>query len=202
MPVTLLSSILFITFIKYYHGGFSLYGLGIVGVYIAWILFEMTVSVKDFSESHASFDKLTREGYAVSQFLVITSAIYLSNPSGNTPILIIISYVVTLIGIFIRVYSVRYLGIYYSHEARLITDHKVISTGPYSLIRHPAYLGMIIIHIGVVLAFYNYVTLFIFLFLFILFLVIRIFIEEEMLLQLDGYKEYSLSHKRLIPFVW
>lgn len=162
----------------------------------------MTVSVKDFSESHASFDKLTREVYAVSQFLVITSAIYFSDPFGNAPLLMIAGFCVTIFGIFIRVYSVHYLGIYYSHEARLITGHKVVSTGPYSIIRHPAYLGMIMAHIGVVLALYNYIAIFIFLFLFIPFLVIRIFVEERMLLQLDGYKEYSLSHKRLVPFVW
>lgn len=202
LPATLLSSIILITFVEYYHGRFSPCGLGLVGIYAAWILFEMTVSFKDFSESHASFDKLTREGYAVSQFLVIMSAIYFSDPSRNALPLIIISYVVTLFGIFIRVYSVRYLGIYYSHKARLIKNQKVISTGPYSLIRHPAYLGMIIIHIGIVLAFYNYFTVFIFFFLFIPFLVTRIFIEERMLLRLKGYKEYSLSHKRLIPFVW
>jgi protein-S-isoprenylcysteine O-methyltransferase Ste14 len=61
---------------------------------------------------------------------------------------------------------------------------------------------MIIIHLGIVLALYNFITVLIFLFLFLPFLVIRIFIEERMLLQLDGYKEYSLSHKRLIPFIW
>ena len=111
LPVILLSTIIIITFVKYYHGRFPLYGLGLAGVYIAWILFEMTVSVKDFSEPRASFDKLTREGYAVSQFLVITSAIYFSDPSGNAPLLMIAGYCITILGIFIRVYSVHYLGI-------------------------------------------------------------------------------------------
>jgi protein-S-isoprenylcysteine O-methyltransferase Ste14 len=93
-----------------------------------------------------------------------------------------------------------------SYAAATITveaEQKVVSTGLYGLVRHPMYVGTLIMMIGTPLALDSYWGL-----LAILpalpVLVARIDDEEKMLRdELDGYDEYMEKvHYRLVPGVW
>jgi len=80
---------------------------------------------------------------------------------------------------------------------------RVISTGPYAVVRHPMYASAIVYLIGTPLALASYWGLAALAFM-LPFLVWRLFDEEEMLVrELPGYVEYQ-SHVRyrLIPGVW
>jgi len=79
----------------------------------------------------------------------------------------------------------------------------VISTGPYALVRHPMYLGTIIMWLATPLALGSFWALPVFLIMPII-LVYRIMNEEEVLLrELPGYREYTHKVKyRLIPGIW
>ena len=76
-----------------------------------------------------------------------------------------------------------------------------IDFGPYKYIRHPAYEGMIIAHFGIVLYFFNLVTLLIFFLAFIPAIILRIFVEEKTLFKIGGYSNYAENRKRLIPLI-
>ena len=80
---------------------------------------------------------------------------------------------------------------------------KVISTGPYSVIRHPMYVGTLLMYLSTPIALGSYWALPPFL-LMIPVIAYRILNEEEVLLrELPGYKEYCQKTRyRLIPFVW
>jgi protein-S-isoprenylcysteine O-methyltransferase Ste14 len=82
-------------------------------------------------------------------------------------------------------------------------DQKVISTGPYALVRHPMYLGTSIMWLATPIALGSYWALPVFLILPIV-LVYRIRNEEEVLLrELPGYREYTQKVRyRLIPGIW
>jgi protein-S-isoprenylcysteine O-methyltransferase Ste14 len=79
----------------------------------------------------------------------------------------------------------------------------VISTGLYGIVRHPMYLGTLILSLGAPLALGSYWGLLIVLLVFPV-LVLRIGDEEKMLVgELEGYEDYR--HKvrfRLIPAIW
>jgi protein-S-isoprenylcysteine O-methyltransferase Ste14 len=80
---------------------------------------------------------------------------------------------------------------------------KVISSGPYALVRHPTYVGVLILVIGTPLALGSYWGL-LFLLLNVPILVLRIVDEERMLASdLDGYISYMRTVRyRLVPGLW
>jgi len=80
---------------------------------------------------------------------------------------------------------------------------KVISTGPYRILRHPMYSGGLAYLLFTPIALGSYVALPAFALL-IPFFVLRLFNEEKLLRQeLPGYTEYCLKTRfRLVPFVW
>jgi protein-S-isoprenylcysteine O-methyltransferase Ste14 len=79
----------------------------------------------------------------------------------------------------------------------------VISTGPYALVRHPMYVGVLIMLMGVPLALGSYWGL-AFMVLNLPILILRILDEEAMLRQeLEGYADYTRRvRSRLVPGLW
>lgn len=79
----------------------------------------------------------------------------------------------------------------------------VVSTGPYSIVRHPMYLGIGVMFLFSTLALGSYFALPAF-GLVIPILVFRLLNEEKVLRQeLPGYPEYCLRTRfRLVPFLW
>lgn len=93
-----------------------------------------------------------------------------------------------------------------SYASRIIEVHNnqtVISTGLYSIVRHPMYIGVILMFVPIPIALGSYLGLLI-MFTIPLGLILRIIHEETFLKrELPGYKEYCLKTKyRLLPFVW
>jgi protein-S-isoprenylcysteine O-methyltransferase Ste14 len=94
---------------------------------------------------------------------------------------------------------------FFSSVMRIQTDrgHSVCDTGIYSVIRHPAYFGMVITAIGIPLilgSLWSYIPAVIS----VVLLVIRTSLEDKTLYnELDGYREYSsVTRYRLLPYIW
>ena len=94
-------------------------------------------------------------------------------------------------------------NIFASATIEITTDQKVITTGPYSIVRHPMYLGALIILFGVPLALGSWWGLLL-LIPFALIFIIRLLDEEKLLSEnLPGYDEYHQKVRyRLIPLLW
>jgi protein-S-isoprenylcysteine O-methyltransferase Ste14 len=92
---------------------------------------------------------------------------------------------------------------YASRVVQVEKGQKVISTGPYSVVRHPMYFAVITMFLATPIALGSYWALLPFLTL-PYFLILRIQNEEEVLKrELPGYTEYCQKIRyRLIPFVW
>lgn len=82
-------------------------------------------------------------------------------------------------------------------------EHRVISTGPYAIVRHPGYVGMILFYgcapfiIG---SLYGLIPALLLAVAFIF----RTYFEDRMLYEeLPGYREYTKKVRyRLVPFIW
>ncbi|UWG99217.1 isoprenylcysteine carboxylmethyltransferase family protein [Dehalobacter sp. DCM] len=83
------------------------------------------------------------------------------------------------------------------------TEQHVITTGPYTIVRHPMYLGMLIMSLFSPLALGSYWAIIPSLFI-IPSLILRIKSEEEVLIKsLPGYSDYCQKTPcRLIPLIW
>lgn len=93
-----------------------------------------------------------------------------------------------------------------SYASRIIEvgeEQKVISTGLYGIVRHPMYVGVLIMYIPTPLALGSYWGLIPFALL-PLSLALRILNEEKVLGEnLEGYKAYCKKTRyRLIPYIW
>ena len=90
-----------------------------------------------------------------------------------------------------------------SRTVEVEEGQKVISTGPYRLVRHPMYFGAVLMLVFTPLALGSWWALPGFL-LVIPFIVLRLLGEEEMLRRdLPGYSDYCLhTRSRLLPLLW
>lgn len=98
----------------------------------------------------------------------------------------------------------RTLGRYFTFSVMTISDQTVITAGPYRLLRHPGYAGLLLAMVGGGLAFGNWLSLACLVVVPLVGVVYRIRIEEAALLGTvgDDYRAYASGRKRIIPFVW
>ena len=52
------------------------------------------------------------------------------------------------LGAWIRLMTYRYLGRFFRFEASIQKDHELVVSGPYSVVRHPSYIGAILVFGG------------------------------------------------------
>jgi len=103
---------------------------------------------------------------------------------------------------YVLLFRVLQVNSFASSIIQVEAGQKVISTGPYRLVRHPMYSAIVILLLATPLALGSYVALPLFALLVPL-LVFRAVNEEELLReQLPGYAEYCLRTRfRLVPFI-
>jgi protein-S-isoprenylcysteine O-methyltransferase Ste14 len=104
-------------------------------------------------------------------------------------------------GITIRWAAVHTLGKYFTGTVVIKTDHQLIRTGLYKYVRHPAYSGTLLAHLGLGLSFSNWFSLSLSSIPYFIVALYRIHVEERALADAFGadYFAYARTAKRLIP---
>jgi protein-S-isoprenylcysteine O-methyltransferase Ste14 len=117
---------------------------------------------------------------------------------------IVLGYVVQGLGFVLSIWVYR-VNKFAEPTVRIQTErgHKVIDTGPYALVRHPLYLGALLMCAGIPLALGSWWAL-VPAAVGALVLVVRTVLEDRALqAELAGYQEYAGRVRyRLIPGVW
>jgi protein-S-isoprenylcysteine O-methyltransferase Ste14 len=106
------------------------------------------------------------------------------------------------LGLFVNLLVFRENS-YGGSSIETVNDQKVISTGLYARVRHPMYVGVLIMVIGIPLALGSWWGLAV-LALTLPVLIWRILDEEKLLKKdLPGYREYAQKVRyRLVPYLW
>jgi protein-S-isoprenylcysteine O-methyltransferase Ste14 len=108
------------------------------------------------------------------------------------------------LGMLLNAYAIRQLGRYFTVQVAVRPDQRVVQTGPYRLVRHPAYTGQLLAMLGVGLVFTNWASITVILLLTLTAYGYRIRVEEQILQHELGapYVEYMSHTQRLIPFIF
>jgi protein-S-isoprenylcysteine O-methyltransferase len=165
----------------------------------------------------AGGEKVSRDKFtSIFSYLVIGVAFVLTFnffgrgfllPAYGAAIKIVLSLaglVVAIVAMGFRYAAKKELGKYFTVKLNIFADHKLVTTGLYRRIRHPAYLGLLLwlLSVPLLLAYpFGLVTFFL---PPALFFIVRIFIEERTLLEKFGaeYRQYQNSSYRLLPHIW
>jgi protein-S-isoprenylcysteine O-methyltransferase Ste14 len=112
--------------------------------------------------------------------------------------------VITLAGLVLRGWSFKALGEYFTFTVMVSSDQRVVAKGPYRMLRHPSYTGILLACAGIGVAAANWVAVAGLVLLPLALILWRIHIEENALLSTvgDRYRADAAQHKRLVPLVW
>lgn len=158
------------------------------------------------SDLHASKDDAaSTQGIVVAYTLVLLSAPLLRRlpvrplPALGAPL----GLAILLLGLVLRAWSMQTLSEAYTRTLRVTNEQSVTDRGPYRYVRHPGYLGSLLIWCGFALASGSAVIVGTVAALLLPAYLHRIEAEEGLLERdLPGYVDYQERTKRLVPHVW
>jgi protein-S-isoprenylcysteine O-methyltransferase Ste14 len=109
-----------------------------------------------------------------------------------------------IIGLIIRVTSILTLKQQFTYTVTKIQNHELIEAGLYKKIRHPGYLGQLIIFLGISTCLSNWISILLMIIPVLLGYLNRINVEEKFMIKHMGqkYLDYQTRTKKLIPAVY
>ena len=119
-------------------------------------------------------------------------------------IFFIIGAILTIVGLAIRIKSILTLKQYFIYTVTEIENHELIETGLYKSIRHPGYLGQLIIFVGISTSLSNWLSILLMMTPVLLGYIYRINTEERFMTEQFGqkYVDYQKRTKRLVPMLY
>ena len=109
-----------------------------------------------------------------------------------------------MIGLSIRTWAVVTLGKFFTMHISIAESQVVVSHGPYALVRHPSYLGALILSLSAALFLHAWYAVIAALLILPLAFLRRIHLEEKRLLDALGedYEAYRRRTKKIIPYLF
>jgi protein-S-isoprenylcysteine O-methyltransferase Ste14 len=173
-----------------------------------WISFEILLVILDSGTAFKVNSQNSKVILLLSIITLTTAAVFSRFPiaylAGSEDIHFIIGTVIMWQGLLLRLWSIYSLGGLFSTAIGVNSEQRIITSGPYKYIRHPSYMGSLIIFLGFTIAMGNIIGIFTTLILMSLGYYLRMDMEEKHLLYLAGeqYKEYMSRTKKLIPLIY
>lgn len=109
-----------------------------------------------------------------------------------------------ILGLIIRINSILTLKQQFTYTVTKIENHELIETGLYKVIRHPGYLGQLIIFLGISVSLSNWISILSMILSVLIGYIYRIKTEEKFMIEQmgDKYIDYQKRTKRLIPMIY
>jgi protein-S-isoprenylcysteine O-methyltransferase Ste14 len=180
-------------------------------LYWAWFASEVVIAVA--TRTGKSGGKVRDRGSQLILWIVILIALTAcewsrralpANRFGGAAWLKTVSAVVLIAALAIRWTAVFTLGKSFSANVAIRESQKVMRTGLYRFVRHPSYLGLLMVFLAIAIHSRNWVGFVVAIVPTTAALIYRIHVEERALQEAFGeeYVEYSKVTKRLVPGVY
>lgn len=106
-----------------------------------------------------------------------------------------------LIGLALRIHAVVTLGSFFTTSVTVRARHRLVRSGLYAHLRHPGYLGSLLIFTALGLSFHNWLSVALLLAFIVPAFLNRMRVEERALVEAFGeeYTAYARTTKRLVP---
>jgi protein-S-isoprenylcysteine O-methyltransferase Ste14 len=112
--------------------------------------------------------------------------------------------VLTVLGLTIRIRSILSLRHYFTYSVGKVANHALIETGLYKRIRHPGYLGQLMIFAGISISLSNWLSILLMMIPIVIGYVYRMDVEERFMIEQMGetYLNYQKRTRRLVPMIY
>lgn len=173
------------------------------GLVSLFCFLESKVSVFSSESIPESRDKQLLPYFAsMSMLLVFWLSLYnLTQCQNYNMVQVVMASIITLSGIMVRVIAIKTLNQFFVSHIGLIKQHQLVTSGLYSMVRHPSELGLILICLGISLLTASVYGWCITLVLIIPLSIYRVFLEDKMIHAAFGqdFLFYQSSVPALIP---
>src|SRR4030095_12705024 len=107
-------------------------------------------------------------------------------------------------GLILRWWAIITLGRFFTVDVTIEKDHELVERGPFRIVRHPSYTGVLLAFVGLALSLRNWAALLVILLPIGAAFVHRMNVEEKALSRALGrrYQEYMKRTNRLVAFVY
>src|SRR5215467_16022830 len=107
-------------------------------------------------------------------------------------------------GLILRWWAIITLGRFFTVDLTIEKDHELVERGPFRVVRHPSYTGVLLAFVGLGRSLGNWVALLVILLPIGAAFIRRMDVEEDALSRALGsrYADYMKHTKRLVPFVY
>jgi protein-S-isoprenylcysteine O-methyltransferase Ste14 len=109
-----------------------------------------------------------------------------------------------VMGLILRWWAIITLGRFFCVDVTIEKDHELVERGPFRVVRHPSYTGVLLAFLGFGLSIGNWAALLVILVPIGAAFIHRMNVEEDALSRALGpcYAEYMKRTKRLVPLVY
>src|SRR6266700_2410767 len=136
--------------------------------YVIWVVMEVILGIKQITRLRAGAqlkDKGSRAvvagtvGLGILLCLLLPRAVQAFTITSASVFVSWLGVALVYAGLAFRLYAIRVLGRYFTASVAVVADQQVVEDGPYRLIRHPSYTGLLIIFLGFGLSSTNWLSL-------------------------------------------
>lgn len=176
---------------------------------LVYLISELLLTVTRRSRSRTG-KKQDRSTLRVLWLIIIASVaagIYVAShwPAAVLPQIFALAGVVLFVaGLLLRWWAIITLGRFFTVDVTIEKDHELVERGPFRMVRHPSYTGVLLAFVGFALTLQNWAALLVILLPIGEAFIHRMNVEEDALSRALGprYADYMKRTKRLVPFLY
>ncbi len=169
----------------------------------------LTLTRRSRSRTGTRSDQSTLGVLWIVIMLSIAAGVYVVGhfPAGRLPFYPVFAAVGTFLfvaGLVLRWWAIITLGRFFTVDVTIEKDHELVDRGPFRVVRHPSYSGVLLAFLGFALTLCNWAALAVVFLPILAAFIRRMNVEEEALVGALGpvYVAYIQRTSRLIPFLY